>query len=106
MPLIESSAPTKSGMKLPQGADARSISNHYLDVTNSVLVKSYARCDGVGLCAGDGKWDASLNGRNLSDEITYITGFASSPNPALAGLRPCEWMLIVNYKVELADIYG
>ena len=82
------------------GADGRAVGDHYVEVTNSIQIKAYTRYDAfIGLGTADGKWTASLNGKNLSDEVNYVTGIVSNPNPALATLRPRQWMLTVKYKM-------
>ena len=83
------------------GADAHSISDHYLEVTNSIQVKGNTRLDGfVGAMSADRHLQIDVQGRNLTDEVNYETGFVSSTSPALATLRPRQWMLNVKYKMQ------
>jgi iron complex outermembrane receptor protein len=82
------------------GADGRYVGDHYLEVTNAILVKGYTRVDGfVAVGSEDGRWELELQGKNLTDEVNYVTGFVNNPNPALATLRPFEWMLSLKYRM-------
>lgn len=81
------------------GADARYVGDHFLETTNAIRVVGYSRYDAfVGVVSEDGHWDIRLSGKNLSDEVSYVTGFVTSTSPALATLRPRTWALTVTWK--------
>lgn len=81
------------------GASARYIGDHFVETTNAIEVKAYSRYDAfVGVGTQDGRWDLRLSGKNLSDEVSYVTGFVTSTSPALATLRPRTWALTINWR--------
>lgn len=81
------------------GGTANYVGDHFLETTNSIQVEAYTRFDGfVAVSDMDSRFEIRLEGRNLSDEVNYVTGFANSPNPALAALRPRTWMLRLTYR--------
>lgn len=83
------------------GASGRYTDDFWVEVTNSLLIKSYTRYDAfVGFGTRDGRWEARLTGTNLSDEANWVSGIVTVPQPALTLLRPREWMLRVNFGFE------
>jgi len=81
------------------GGTASYVGDHFLETTNSIQVEAYTRFDGfVAFSDKDDRFELRLEGRNLSDEVNFVTGFANSPNPALAALRPRTWMLRISYR--------
>lgn len=81
------------------GGTANYVGDHFLETTNSIQVTAYTRFDGfVAVSDSDNRYELRLEGRNLSDEVTYVTGFASSTNPALAALKPRTWMLRLSFR--------
>ena len=92
--------PISSGLTLRFGADAHTVGDNWVEVTNSIEIKSYTRYDAfVALGAADGKWELSVQGKNLSDEANYVTGIVSNPNPGMALLRPRTWLASVKFKL-------
>lgn len=92
-------APITEDVRFKLGGTANYVGDHYLETTNAFQVKAYTRFDGfVGISADEGRYELRLEGRNLSDEVNFVTGFANSPNPALAALRPRTWMLRLSYR--------
>ena len=88
------------GLKFRLGADAHAVGDNWVEVTNSIEIKSYTRYDAfVALGAADGKWELSVQGKNLSDEANYVSGFVSSTNPGLALLRPRTWLASVKFRL-------
>ncbi|MEM6681555.1 MAG: TonB-dependent receptor [Pseudomonadota bacterium] len=84
---------------LKLGGTANYVGDHFLETTNSIQVEGYTRFDGfVGFSDPEDRFEVRLEGRNLSDEVNYVTGFANSPNPALAALKPRTWMLRVSFR--------
>ncbi|MEM9879640.1 MAG: TonB-dependent receptor [Pseudomonadota bacterium] len=84
---------------LKLGGTANYVGDHFLETTNSIQVEAYTRFDGfVAFSDPEDRFEVRLEGRNLSDEVNYVTGFANSPNPALAALKPRTWMLRVSFR--------
>lgn len=91
--------PIAERVRFKLGATANYVGDHYLETTNSIQVEAYTRFDGfVAFSDMESRFEVRLEGRNLSDEVNFVTGFANSPNPALAGLRPRTWMLRFSYR--------
>jgi iron complex outermembrane receptor protein len=89
-----------SALKLRLGADAHTVGDNWVEVTNSIEIKSYTRYDAfVAVGSADGKWELSVQGKNLSDEVNYVTGIVSNPNPGMALLRPRTWLASVKFKL-------
>jgi iron complex outermembrane receptor protein len=78
------------------GADARYVGNYFVNVQNNLEAGDYWRSDAfVSLGTENGKWEVALEGRNLTDEETYVSGALVD---ALTILKPRTWMLSVRYK--------
>jgi iron complex outermembrane receptor protein len=93
--------PVGDSLAFKLGASGRYTDDFWVEVTNSLLVKSYTRYDAfIGLGTQDGKWEARLTGTNLSDEANWVSGIVTVPQPALTLLRPREWMLRVNFRLD------
>ncbi len=91
--------PLGSKLLLRLGADGRYVGDHFLETTNAIKVVGYTRYDAfIGVGTQDGHWDLRLSGKNLSDEVSYVTGFVTSTSPALATLRPRTWALSINWR--------
>lgn len=91
--------PIADKARFKMGATANYVGDHFLETTNSIQVEAYTRFDGfIAVSDMESRFELRLEGRNLSDEINYVTGFANSPNPALAALRPRTWMLRLSYR--------
>ena len=92
--------PIGSGLVMRLGADAHMVGDNWVEATNSVEIKAYTRYDAfVALGADDGKWELSVQGKNLSDEVNFVNGFVSSSNPGMTVLRPRTWMASVRFKL-------
>jgi iron complex outermembrane receptor protein len=82
------------------GADGHTVGDHWVEVTNSIQIKSYTRYDAfVAIGAADGRWELSVQGQNLSDEDNYVTGIVSIPTPGMALLRPRTWLATVKFRL-------
>jgi iron complex outermembrane receptor protein len=96
--------PIGNGLQLRFGADAAGSSGYFTEIGNTLKVESYTRYDAyLGIGSADGTWTATLSGRNLTDELTYVTGVIDLLNTgtqALAALRPREWALNVTYSFK------
>ena len=91
--------PVAERFRVEFGATGNYVGDHYLEVTNAVQVKGYSRFDAFAAIGDiDKLWTLKVEVKNLTDEINYVTGFASSPNPALAALRPRQWMASMNFR--------
>lgn len=91
--------PITEDLRFKLGGTANYVGDHYLETTNAIQVEAYTRFDAfVAVSNKDNRYEVRLEGRNLSDEVNYVTGFANSPNPALAALRPRTWMLRISYR--------
>jgi outer membrane receptor protein involved in Fe transport len=89
-----------SGLMLRVGADGHYVGDNWVEVTNSILVKGYTRYDAfVAVGSADGKWEVSVQGKNLTNEENYVTGIVSLPTPGLAILRPRTWLASLRYKL-------
>ncbi len=87
-------------LRLRFGADGHMVGDNWVEVTNSILIKSYTRYDAfVAVGAADGKWEFSVQGKKLSDEANYVTGIVSNPNPGMALLRPRTWLASVKFRL-------
>ncbi|MEM9287780.1 MAG: TonB-dependent receptor [Pseudomonadota bacterium] len=96
---ININKPVTDDIRIKFGATANYVGDHYLETTNSIQVEAYTRYDGfIAASDMDNRFEVRLEGRNLSDEVNFVTGFANSPNPALAALRPRTWMLRFSYR--------
>jgi iron complex outermembrane receptor protein len=97
-------APVSSALRLRLGADLYGNSSFFTEVGNIFRVESYRRWDAyVGLGTADGRWQATLAGRNLSDDVTFVSGVIDLLNAntqSLAALRPREWSLTLSYRVK------
>jgi iron complex outermembrane recepter protein len=89
-----------NGLTFRFGADAHTVGDNWVEVTNSIEIQSYTRYDAfVAVGAADGKWELSVQGKNLSDEVNYVTGIVSNPNPGMAVLRPRTWLAAVKFRL-------
>ncbi len=87
-------------LRLRFGADGHYVGDNWVEVTNSIQIKGYTRYDAfVAIGAADGKWELSVQGKNLSDEDNYVTGIVSTSNPGMALLRPRTWLAAVKFKL-------
>lgn len=92
--------PVSNGLVLRFGADGHHVGDNWVEVTNSILIKGYTRYDAfIALGSSDGKWELSVQGKNLTDEANYVTGIVSLPTPGLAILRPRTWLASVRFKM-------
>lgn len=91
--------PVTEDLRFKLGGTANYVGDHFLETTNAIQVDAYTRFDAfVAMSDKNNRYEVRLEGRNLSDEVNYVTGFANSPNPALAALRPRTWMLRFSYR--------
>lgn len=81
------------------GGNLAHTGDFFANVTNVLVIDAYTRLDGfVGLRTADGRWDLTLAGQNLTDEVTYVSGIVSAPFPtALTPLKPRTWLLTLRY---------
>jgi iron complex outermembrane receptor protein len=95
--------PVTAGLKLRLGADVYGSSSFFTEIQNIMEIEAYQRVDAfLGIASVDGRWAATVSGRNLTDELTYVTGvidLANAGTQALAALRPREWQLNVTYRM-------
>jgi iron complex outermembrane receptor protein len=94
--------PLGAALRLRLGADAAGSSSYFTELQNIMKVEAYTRYDAyVGIGSADGRWTATLSGRNLTDELTYVSGvidLLSTGTQALSALRPREWAVNVTYR--------
>ncbi len=95
--------PVSAGLKLRLGADVHGSSSYFTELQNIMKIDAYQRVDAyLGVASADDRWTATLSGRNLTDELTYVTGvidLANAGTQALAALRPREWAFNVSYRM-------
>ena len=94
--------PLGASLRLRFGADAAGSSSYFTEIQNILEVEGYTRYDAyVGIGSADGRWTATLSGRNLSDELTYVSGvidLLNTSTQALSALRPREWAVNLTYR--------
>ncbi len=96
--------PLNEKLNLRFGADAAGSSSYFTELQNILKVESYTRYDAyLGLASADGQWTATISGRNLTDELTYVSGvidLLNTSTQALSALRPREWALTLTYRFQ------
>jgi iron complex outermembrane receptor protein len=96
--------PVSSSLKFKLGADMYGSSSYYTEIQNILKIEGYQRYDAfIGLGSADGKWDVTLAGKNLSDELTFVSGVIDLLNTntqSLSALRPREYALSFKYHVK------
>ncbi len=85
-------AASGADLKLQFGADVGYVGDHFGEVTNSVLVESYAQINAyVAIGSNDDRWQLRLAGKNVSDEQDLVFGSTASTG-STAG-PPRFWLL-------------
>ncbi len=81
------------------GGNLAHTGDFFANVTNVLVINAYTRLDAfLGLRTADGRWDITLAGQNLTDEVTYVSGIVSAPFPtALTPLKPRTWLLSLRF---------
>ncbi len=78
------------------GADYRAIDDYFVNVQNNLVIDGYGRLDGfVALRSADEKWELALQGRNLTDDASYVSGALID---ALTMLRPRTYSVTLSYR--------
>jgi iron complex outermembrane receptor protein len=83
------------------GGNLSHTGDFFANVTNVLVVNAYTRIDAfAGLRAASGRWDLTVAGQNLTDEVTYVSGIVSAPFPtALTPLKPRTWLLTLRFNL-------
>jgi len=91
------SQPILDKYRIDVGATANYVGEHFIEVTNVLLIESYTRYD---VFASIGEIDDRVKIRgevkNLTDEANFVSGIVNVPFPALTPLRPRTWMLTLS----------
>ena len=78
------------------GADYRKIDDYFVNVQNNLVIDGYGRLDAfVALRSSDERWELSLQGRNLTDDASYVSGALID---ALTMLRPRTYAVNLTYR--------
>ncbi|MFK7957134.1 MAG: TonB-dependent receptor [Lysobacterales bacterium] len=78
------------------GADYRAIDDYFVNVQNNLEIDGYGRLDAfVAFRSSDEKWELALQGRNLTDDASYVSGALID---ALTMLRPRTYSVTLSYR--------
>jgi iron complex outermembrane receptor protein len=82
------------------GLDGAFVDDNFVEVTNSILIKSYLRTNAfVAVATDDKRWELKLQINNLTDEANYVSGFVGAPTPGFTILKPRTYMLSLSYQM-------
>ncbi|MCC5869426.1 MAG: TonB-dependent receptor [Gammaproteobacteria bacterium] len=78
------------------GGDYRYVDDYFVNVQNNLEIDGYGRLDGfIALRSRDETWELALEGRNLTNDASYVSGALID---ALTILKPRTYMLSLRYR--------